>query len=198
MEIPVGEGVLEGATASLSAGIEQFLDHCRIERGLALNSIGAYRLDLHRFRAYTVKAVDDGIPDGETIRRYLDLLYEDGLQSRSISRHLTTIRNLYGFLLREGRIGADPTEFIPLPKHWKKIPRYLNQEEVAKLLASPDLTKPTGSRDPTIWTSILGRSLIARRHAHSPGALATGANGSPPVRSSDTRPPGLPWRSLRH
>ena len=112
-----GGGVLPGASVSLSAAIGQFLDHCRIERGLARNSIEAYRLDLNRFRNYAVLAVDDGMPDGVVIRRYLDGLHSEGLQSRSVSRHLTTVRNLYGFLLREGRIATDPTEFIPLPKH---------------------------------------------------------------------------------
>ena len=142
-----GGGVLPGASVSLSAAIGQFLDHCRIERGLARNSIEAYRLDLNRFRNFAVQAVDDAMPDGVVIRRYLDGLHAEGLQSRSVSRHLTTVRNLYGFLLREGRVPTDPTEFIPLPKHWKKIPRYLNQEEVEKLLASPDSSKPSGVRD---------------------------------------------------
>jgi integrase/recombinase XerD len=60
---------------------------------------------------------------------------------------MTTLRGVYGFLLREGRIATDPTELLPLPRQWKNIPKYLNEEEIGKILTSPDTTRPTGLRD---------------------------------------------------
>jgi len=135
------------SAATLSAGIQLFIDFCRIEKGLAANSIDAYRRDLNKFAAFCSAQLSAVIPDGDGIRAYLDSLYEAKLQSRSIARHLTTLRNFYSFLLREGRIDSDPTEFIPLPKQWKTIPKYLNLEEVDRLLASPDLSTPLGLRN---------------------------------------------------
>lgn len=135
------------SAATLSAGTQLYLDFCRIEKGLAANSIDAYRLDLNKFTAFCSAKLDGTIPDAAGIRAYLDSLYEAKMQSRSIARHLTTLRNFYSFLLREGRIESDPTEFIPLPKQWKTIPKYLNSEEVDRLLASADVSTPLGVRD---------------------------------------------------
>ena len=84
--------------------------------------------------------------DGE-LRSYVDSLYASGLKARSIARHITTLRNFYRFLLTEKDIGADPTEFLTLPKQWSSLPKLLNLTDLEKLFAAPDLTKPTGVRD---------------------------------------------------
>jgi integrase/recombinase XerD len=135
------------SAATLSAGTQLFIDFCRIEKGLAANSIDAYRRDLNKFAAFCSAKTGGMIPDASAIRIYLDSLYEAKMQSRSIARHLTTLRNFYSYLLREGRIESDPTEFIPLPKQWKTIPKYLNLEEVDRLLASADVSTPLGVRN---------------------------------------------------
>ncbi len=135
------------SVATLSAGIQLFIDFCRIEKGLAANSIDAYRRDLNKFATFCSAKTGGTIADADGIRAYLDSLYEAKMQSRSIARHLTTLRNFYCYLLREGRIESDPTEFIPLPKQWKTIPKYLNLEEVDRLLASADVSKPLGVRN---------------------------------------------------
>ena len=78
---------------------------------------------------------------------YLDHLYQSGLSHRSVARHITTLRNFYGFLLREGAIASDPTEYLRTPKQWQTIPKFLNLEEIEKLIQAPDTARPTGSRD---------------------------------------------------
>src|SRR5436190_11106362 len=94
--------------ASLSLRIKTFLDFCRIEKGLARNSVEAYRQDLDRFAAHFGDRSE--IPGLDELRSYTQGLYEAGLAARSISRHITTLRNLYKFLAGEGVIEADPTE----------------------------------------------------------------------------------------
>jgi integrase/recombinase XerD len=133
--------------AALAVRIKTFLDFCRIEKGLAQNSIEAYRHDLERFQAYLSGKGGAEIPDTVEVRGYIDSLYGDGLSPRSIARHTTTLRNFYQFLLREGAIGADPTEFLPLPKQWSTLPKYLNLEEINRMIEAPDRAKPTGVRD---------------------------------------------------
>jgi len=130
----------------LSGHAQSFLDFCRVEKGLSANSLSSYLIDLQRF--------SNGIlplqPAGATARdlgRYVESLYGAGLSARSIARHMTTLRNFYSFLSREGEIAADPSEFLTPPKQWSNLPKYLNREEIDRLLAAPDPGKPTGIRD---------------------------------------------------
>ena len=133
--------------ASMSAGIQAFLDFCRIEKGLSPNSVEAYRLDLARFGASGGERKEAVVPGVEGVRNYLDSLYGAGLGSRTIARHLTTLRNFYRFLLREGKIDSDPTSVLSPPRPWKSLPKYLTSEEIERLLEAPDPGKPTGLRD---------------------------------------------------
>jgi integrase/recombinase XerD len=131
--------------AALSVRIKTFLDFCRVEKGLAPNSIDSYRRDLGKFESYFPGA--NGVPDAEQIRRYIDSLYGCGLSSRSIARHTTTLRNFYRFLVAERAIERDPTELLPLPKHWSTLPKLLNREQVEAILRAPDPAQPKGARD---------------------------------------------------
>jgi integrase/recombinase XerD len=112
---------------------------------LARNSIDAYGRDLAKFISFSNGG--DSIPGAEGVGKFLDSLYRSGLSARSIARHLTTIRNLYQFLLREGLVISDPTALYHLPKQWNHLPKYLNLEEVNRILAAPDPAKPSGLRD---------------------------------------------------
>lgn len=134
-----------GLDRDLPAQTSAFLSFCRIEKGLSVNSLSAYSSDLERFSKFFEE--HEEIPDTENIRHYLDSLYQSGLTNRSIGRHLTTLRSFYGFLLREGRIAADPTEHLRTPKQWQTIPKYLNLEQIEKIIQAPDLSRPTGLRD---------------------------------------------------
>jgi integrase/recombinase XerD len=133
---------------AISVRIKTFLDFCRIEKGLAANSVDAYRRDLERFEAYLAdRSGLEAIPEVDQVRSYLESLHHAGLAARSIARHTTTLRNFYQFLLREGVIDRDPTEFLPLPKQWATIPKYLNLEEINRMIEAPDGSKATGLRD---------------------------------------------------
>lgn len=122
--------------------INLFLNFCRFEKGLSVNTLAAYAADLAKYQAF---AGADGSAEG--VLRYLNSLYQRKLGSRSIARHLTTIRNFYNFLLREGAIPADPTEHIRSPKQWQTIPKFLNLDQIDKLAASPNAARPIGVRD---------------------------------------------------
>lgn len=132
------------ACAADRAPVESYLDFCRVEKGLAANSLESYRLDLERLTG-TIRAPEQA--SAEDLNGYVDSLYRAGLSPRTIARHITTLRNFYTFLVREGRIELDPAEFLAAPKQWSTLPKYLNREEVEKLLAAPPADKPTGLRD---------------------------------------------------
>lgn len=138
--------------ASICARMKAFLDFCRIEKGLAATTVESYDLDLKRFARFIsgAEAVTEALPgagDPELLRRYIDSLYRSGLASRSISRHITTLRTFYRFLLEQGAIKSDPATLLVLPKQWQSLPKYLNISQVNDLIAAPDPSKPTGLRD---------------------------------------------------
>jgi len=122
-----------------------FLNFCRLEKGLSANSLDAYTTDLSRFTVFLGES--SGLPAMEQLRLYLDHLYQSGLGSRSVARHLTTLRSFYGFLLREGLIESDPTEHLRTPRQWQTIPKFLNLEDIDKIIQAPDTSRPTGLRD---------------------------------------------------
>ncbi len=123
--------------------MEAFLGFCRVEKGLSNNTVESYRLDLKRFSDFSQ---DAGL-SATLLREYLDSLFRAELSSRSIARHLATLRGFSSFLLQQGLIQTDPTTLLPAPRQWQSLPKYLNSKEVDNLLAAPDRTKPTGLRD---------------------------------------------------
>src|SRR5215510_12399591 len=113
-------GALSPEAAQSGSQVTAFLDFCRLEKGLATNSIEAYSADLSRFIAF-IGGIQE-TPAAEGLRRYLDHLYSAGLGTRSVARHLSTLRSFYGFLLREALVTQDPTENLGAPKTWQTIP----------------------------------------------------------------------------
>ncbi len=130
---------------SLGASAQSFLDFCRVEKGLAANTISSYRNDLERFTGFLTTPAADAGP--EVLNRYLASLYDADLSPKSIARHVATLRNFYSFLAREEVIERDPAEFLVPPKQWSTLPKYLNRQEVDRLLAAPPEDKATGIRD---------------------------------------------------
>jgi len=130
----------------LPGNARAFLDFCRVEKGLSANSLSSYLLDLQRF-SNGIEPLAPQCATAQDLGRYIESLYSAGLSARSIARHMTTLRNFYNFLTREGEISADPSEFLIPPRQWSNLPKYLNREEIDRLLAAPDAAKPIGLRD---------------------------------------------------
>ena len=134
----------EGA---LPAWIAAFLSFCRIEKGLADNTIESYAFDLKDLEAFCEVQKIAACPDSEHLAEYLDRLYAGGLSSRSIARKQATLRNFYRFLLKEGKVSEDPVALIRAPRTWQTLPKYLNSKQVEALLGAPPQDKVTGIRD---------------------------------------------------
>jgi integrase/recombinase XerD len=129
----------------ISAQVASFLDFCRIEKGLSRTTIAAYRTDLNRF-AVSLRP-SDALGDPDAARRYVDSLYKAGMASRSIARHITTLRNFYAHLMEKGLVDADPTAHLAAPRQWQSLPKYLNKKQIDDLLRVCDSSKPQGARD---------------------------------------------------
>src|SRR5690242_16880366 len=121
---------------ALPAQMSAFLNFCRIEKGLAANSIQAYSTDLSSFYSFLndpAGAAGD-YASTESLRAWIDHLYQTGLSPRSVARRMTTLRNFFAFLLREGVITQDPTEHLRSPRQWQTIPKFLNLRDIEKIL----------------------------------------------------------------
>ncbi len=136
------------AHAPLAAEFEAFLNYARVEKGLAANSIASYRRDLVDFEGFLHQTRKDlKKVTREEIRSFLASLYQRGLRARSVARHLVSLRNVFRFLLREGKLQIDPTAEIDAPRIGQSLPKYMTEDEVHALLRQPDPSTPLGLRD---------------------------------------------------
>lgn len=134
---------------SLEGYVDAYLDHLRVERALASNSISAYARDLARLarRAEKAGVVEVLGVDGALVTEVLRDAYEDKLSARSTARLLSGMRGFFRFLLRERAIEVDPTALHDRPKTGQRLPRALSFDEVTRLLAAPDESTARGRRD---------------------------------------------------
>ncbi len=126
----------------------EYLDFCRVEKGLAANSLAAYGRDLKRlgdFLAARSLTLEQARPDD--LSAFVDSLFAAGLGGRSVARHLSAVRRFYLYLVDRGRIRDDPAADLSSPGQWKQLPKFLTLEEVDRLLAAPDPDTPRGGRD---------------------------------------------------
>lgn len=125
-----------------------YLDYLLIEKGLAANSIAAYRADLRHFGWYLLeqKLELDRI-DRLNIVRYFQSLRTAGISARSVARTLAAIRGLFRFLVAEKHLERDATENLENPRLWSNLPKSIPPEEVEALLRAPDCSTPEGLRD---------------------------------------------------
>ncbi len=134
--------------AHKDASLDEFLAYSSIEKGLAANSLAAYRRDLTRLARFLAeRKLELAGARAEDLRDFLSELYGAGMNARSVARYLSSIRGLYGYLIERGTVSDDPTAQLQTPKRWKSLPKYLTLDEVELLLEAPDPDTPLGSRD---------------------------------------------------
>jgi integrase/recombinase XerD len=132
----------------ISAAIASFLTHIRVEKGLSTNTVAAYRRDLEKFEAFARKKKLSVESVGrDDLVDFLAGLYRQKLESRTVARHLVTLRNFFRFAQTQEMISTDPAINLESPKIRRNLPGYLRLEEVEKLLEQPDAKTATGMRD---------------------------------------------------
>lgn len=135
----------------IDAAISSYLNYIRVEKGLAENTILAYGRDLERFGEFLRKSKTkfQAVTRSE-VMDYLAHLFRAKLDSRSVARHLVTLRNFFKFLLADGIFRIDPTENIDAPKIRHSLPTYLSVAEIDRLLALPNTHTAEGIRDKAV------------------------------------------------
>jgi integrase/recombinase XerD len=133
--------------------VSSFIDYLKVEKGLAALTVSAYTRDIGQFAAF----LDHGKRTllnarKDEVRRFIQQLFANSVDGRSVARKLSAIRHLYRFLLLDRRIERDPTLNIPLPKQWKVLPKSLALEEVEQIIAG------AGAASARVGTGVHARS----------------------------------------
>jgi integrase/recombinase XerD len=132
----------------ISSTIAAFLTHVRVERGLSANTVTAYRRDLMKFDDFAKKRkLSLESVSRDNLVEFLASLYRQKLESRTVARHLVTLRNFFRFAQLQELITTDPSINLESPKIRRSLPGYLRLEEIERLLAQPDDKTPLGLRD---------------------------------------------------
>jgi integrase/recombinase XerD len=127
--------------------LRRYLGYLRVERGLAANTIAAYRRDVSEFLEFlAASGLEPTRVRKEDLSVFLRELY-GRVAVRSVARKIVSLRSFYRYLVLDGLAAVDPTENLESPRTWRALPTHLSQEEVSRLLAQPDLSRPHGVRD---------------------------------------------------
>ena len=131
--------------------LESFLDAAWAERGLSANTLQSYRYDL-TLLALHLESNNKSLlgADRENLLHFLATQVQSGRSPRSLSRYLSSFRQFYQWLLREGRIHKDPAALIESPKLGRGLPKALSESQVVGLLEAPDVETALGLRDRTM------------------------------------------------
>jgi len=97
--------------------------------------------------------------DVNCVRAYLVVLQEKEYSKTTIARKLATLRSFYKFLVKRGRISSNPVTVIRTPKQEKKLPRFLEYEEVKRLLETPPMDNWLGARDRAILETLYSTGM---------------------------------------
>jgi len=129
--------------------IDNFISFLSVERGLAPNTLVAYRRDLDKYWRYLEQ---QNIRTCQSVKRnhvteYIYQQKKDGLTTNSICRSLAAIKMFHRFLVRENITREDPTNLVDTPKLWKRVPEVLSQKEIESIIAAAKGTEKQQIRD---------------------------------------------------
>ncbi len=147
--------------------VHRYIDHLRAERGLAVNTIEAYRRDLSLYRSYLEDvAIDDPLEvSGEDLEAFVGWLRQRSSATggayapSSVSRIVVAVRGFHRFLAREGLADEDVGTQFGAPSNARPLPKALSIEEVGRLLQAPVGDGPLPLRDRAMLELLYGAGL---------------------------------------
>ena len=166
-----------------SNNIQEFLSYLEFEKRFSEHTAKCYGADLRQFGEFIVGRSEDTHPTAEvlspagpptavvtqpktgldqlllsveinTVRAYLAFLNEKQYSKSTIARKLATLRSFYKFLVKRERLSSNPVIAVRTPKQDKKLPRFLEYEEVKRLLETPPIDTWLGARDRAILETL--------------------------------------------
>ena len=128
--------------------IDRFIDSLWAQKGLAELTLSAYQQDLSLFSRWLAEGGRElQSADQASIQQFLALRFDRGASARSNARLLSTLKQYYRHLVRQGERQDNPTALVSAPKIHRSLPQAMGEQEVENLLQAPDLESDFGLRD---------------------------------------------------
>jgi len=138
--------------------IDKFLDYLKVEKDASVHTLINYSVDLRNFSQFLndreIKTVD--VFD---VRKFLVSLRQKGYKKVTIARKMACLRSFFKFLTREGHLKSNPMVGLVGPKLEKKLPLFLGEDDIVKLLDTPDIADPAGLRDKAILETLYSTGI---------------------------------------
>ncbi len=142
--------------------LDEFCDSLWLEDGLSRHTLESYRRDLNKFSAWLEKQRGTKLLQAThaDVQGFLaHLVSEQKAKATSASRTISSLKRLFRYLLRQNKVGVDPTLQIATPKLPRSLPRSLSEQDVEQLLKAPDADTPLGMRDRTMFEVLYATGL---------------------------------------
>ncbi len=146
----------------LADAIQEFLDHyLRGERAASPHTLRNYAADLRQFREFLGPDTEVAAIDHLRIREFLAALHGRGAAKSSLARRLATLRSLFRYLAREGRLAENPAKLVAAPRQQRRLPVIPKPEEMRCLLdgAAGVAGAPFPARDRCLLELLYGCGL---------------------------------------
>ena len=132
--------------------VDKFIEYLEVEKNYSDYTVLNYKKDIEEFIDFLNKECIDSFKevDYKILRNCLNEMFNKKYSSKTISRHLSSLRTLFKYLSRENIIEFNPMVLISNPKEEKRLPVYLNYKELEDILEIPDTNTVLGLRDATI------------------------------------------------
>ncbi len=151
---------------TLARAIDEFETYIADARRFSERTVRAYRSDLHRFATFWERDFGEerasktllSRVDTLAVRSYLASLHRSRLASRSLARHLSTLRSFFRWACREGHLAKNPARSLPAPRLPRTLPRALTLPDTERLLAA-DEDRPFPERDRALFELLYATGL---------------------------------------
>ena len=128
--------------------IDRYITYLRDVRRMAPNTVESYARDLASLAAFAeARGTAVEALDRKALEAFVRHLMANGASPRSVARLVACVRGFYRFLAQEHALEASPAEDLRAPRAWAALPKFLDLDEVDRLLAEPDPSTPRGLRD---------------------------------------------------
>ncbi|MDD5217740.1 MAG: tyrosine recombinase XerC [Candidatus Omnitrophica bacterium] len=142
----------------MNENIQDFLGFLKAEKNASIHTVKNYHIDLREFFESVGKKNLSDISHLD-IRSFLAHLKSRSYSKSSISRKLACLRSFFKFLARENVLSSNPASSISTPKREKRLPFFLNTDEVTKLIEAPSKTTWEGKRDRAMLETLYSSGL---------------------------------------
>lgn len=148
----------------MQQALADFLRHLALERNASAHTVKSYREDLQQAAEFFHKALGGQDPQPQQlsarlIRSYLAWLHEQKYAKTTIARRLAAVRSWCRYLCRQGELPANPADALRGPRRDHKLPHFLTEEHLQRLLEAPPAKQPLGLRDRAILETLYSSGL---------------------------------------